>query len=48
MSETIVTRTDADLIQAVKTAYPETAGLTATGVIDWSLRKIVTLKEVKS
>lgn len=46
MSEeaTVTTRIDVVLIQKVKKAYPEVEGLTATGVIDWALRKIVEVK----
>jgi len=36
---------DVKLLQQIKTSYPEVKGLSATGVVDWSLRK--NLKEVK-
>ena len=29
------------LVDNVKTAYPETKGLTYTGTIDWALRKLL-------
>ena len=32
---------DGDLVDTVKVVFPETGGLTATGVIDWALRKLL-------
>jgi hypothetical protein len=40
----VFTRTDRDLIQQIKEKYPETKGMTATGVIDWALRKLLEVK----
>lgn len=34
-----------ELIFEIKKHYPETKGLTASGVIDWALRYLLTLKK---
>lgn len=32
---------ESELVEQVKLFYPETGGMTATGVVDWGLRKLV-------
>jgi len=36
-----------ELIEMIKKAYPETEGLTATGIVDWALRKLILQKKGK-
>jgi hypothetical protein len=37
--------TDKDLLTKVKEKYPETGGMTFTGIVDWALRKLLQAKE---
>ena len=34
-------KVERELIETVKNMYPESGGLTATGVVDWALRKLI-------
>ena len=36
---------DRQLLEEVKTAYPEAKGMTYTGEVEWALRKLLHLKE---
>jgi hypothetical protein len=38
---------DDALLNEIQTKYPETAGLTYTGVADWALRKLIVQAKVK-
>jgi len=38
---------NAKLMQNVKQEYPETKGMTYSGLVEWALRKLLTLKENK-
>jgi len=33
-----------DILAQVKETFPETGGLSATGLVDWALRKLLTLR----
>jgi hypothetical protein len=36
---------DRTLLNQVKEKYPETGGMTFTGIVDWALRKLLQAKE---
>ena len=40
-------RVASELIQKVKQKFPETEGMTATGLVDWALRYLLKLKQAK-
>ena len=40
-------RVETVLIQKVKRKFPETEGMTATGLVDWALRYLLKLKQAK-
>lgn len=39
-------RVETDLIQKVKRKFPETEGMSATGLVDWALRYLLKLEQV--
>ena len=38
---------DVKLLQKIKRKFPETEGMTATGLVDWALRYLLKLKQAK-
>jgi hypothetical protein len=42
VAKDVRTYTDSELVEQIKDKYPETVGMTATGVVDWALRKLLT------
>jgi len=42
--ETSRLQVEKQLLNELRKSYPETKGMTYTGIVDWALRKLLTLK----